>query len=428
MFYYKNIFILISLYTSLVKSIDSNARQNASERDLMEHVMKDYSPHIRPVRNYYQVINVTVQPQIYSLVDVDEIQEQIKLLIWFPQSWTDEFLTWDPEDWGGIEKMNLPISQIWLPDGYIFNTVDTTDPLTQHNARVRYDGNVEVDFNKLVVVTCPMSVLDFPFDNQVCNLQFGSWSYQTHQLNFIVKTTFVPKNAQNSEWDIISFDGEKKKTQYENTEGGMYEYEEIFYYLKLKRKPLYYVIVIIVPSFLIVTVSCIGIFTPHGVQGDREEKVSLGLTTMLTMSVILDMVTSQMPKSSEGVPLLGRYVLIEFVISIAAVLVSILIIFLHERTGYMRTPPPRWLRRFFNIDDYHLDVEEHIQAKTCETVEEIRNCISMLRTFIEDQETTEEIRIIWQRVFSWADLLSMVFFVIVNFIVTYTTFMNYTLE
>lgn len=52
----------------------------------------------------------------------DELKEQIKLLIWFPQSWTDEFLQWDPDEWGGIEKVNVPISEIWMPDGYIFNT------------------------------------------------------------------------------------------------------------------------------------------------------------------------------------------------------------------------------------------------------------------------------------------------------------------
>ena len=68
--------------------------------------------------------------------------------------------------------------------------------------------------------------------------------------------------------------------------------------------------VIIAPAFFIVTVSNVGIFTPHGVQGDREEKVSLGQTTMLTMAVILDMVTSEMPKSSEGVPILGEYFLL----------------------------------------------------------------------------------------------------------------------
>ena len=73
--------------------------------------------------------------------------------------------------------------------------VEMSEPLTHHNARIRYDGLVEVDFNKLVDVTCPMSILAFPFDEQLCSLQFGSWSYQTHQINFTSKETFVPKNA-----------------------------------------------------------------------------------------------------------------------------------------------------------------------------------------------------------------------------------------
>uniref|UniRef100_A0A1I7X092 Neur_chan_LBD domain-containing protein n=1 Tax=Heterorhabditis bacteriophora TaxID=37862 RepID=A0A1I7X092_HETBA len=86
--------------------------------------------------------------------------------------------------------------------------------------------------------------------------------------------SFVGKR-KNSEWDIISFDAEKLVTKYEDTSGGYNEYEEIFYKLKIRRKPMYYIVVILIPTFLIVTVSNIGLFTPHGVEGDREEKVDI---------------------------------------------------------------------------------------------------------------------------------------------------------
>ena len=42
---------------------------------------------------------------------------------------------------------------------------------------------------------------------------------------------------QNSEWDIIAFDTEKVVSKYENTEGGFYEYEEIFFRLVRARPP-----------------------------------------------------------------------------------------------------------------------------------------------------------------------------------------------
>ncbi|PAV65454.1 hypothetical protein WR25_12539 [Diploscapter pachys] len=318
--------------STLLEEVQRVARERPNlrtEADLVTTLMQNYNQNTRPVKNHKHVINITSQMQLYSLVDI---------------SWTDEFLQWSPQEWDDLRKINLPTSMIWLPDGHIFNTVDTSEPLVRHNARVRYDGFVEVDFNKLIDVTCPMRVLMFPFDEQTCSLQFGSWSYTSEQISFHVLNALIYKGTTNSEWEILDFVSEKIITKYNNTVGGFNEYEEIFYKLKLRRKPLYYIVVILIPAFLIVTVSNIGLFTPHGVTCEnREEHVSLGLTTMLTMAVILDMVTAEMPRSAEGIPLLGMYVLVEFMISVVAVLVSVVIIFAHERMLYMEVVPPAWV-------------------------------------------------------------------------------------
>ncbi|CAB3399192.1 unnamed protein product [Caenorhabditis bovis] len=407
-----------------IRFADGNSTK--SERDLAKFLLADYYQYTRPVKNYSSVLNVTVQPQIYNLVEVNEQNEQIKILLWFPQSWQDDYLRWNPKEWSGIEKIIIPKSQIWIPDGYIFNTVEEQEPLENHNARVRFDGRVEVDFNKLVDLTCPMSVLSFPFDVQLCALQFGSWSYQAHAISFNVLDTFVPKNSKNSEWDIVSFNATKIVTKYEDTLGGYNVYEEIFYYLELRRKPLYYIVVILLPSFLIVTISNIGLFTPHGVHGDREEHVSLGLTTMLTMAVILDMVTGQMPRSSEGIPLLGMYVLIEFVISVIAVLVSVVIIFAHERMLYLEATPPYWVQRLFSNDKICVEeIEEDFCSKPSDMIQELRFCMDEIRKYIDDQESSERVRIIWQRFFSWADILFSIFFFVVNCLVTFYMFMEF---
>jgi xanthine/uracil/vitamin C permease (AzgA family) len=58
------------------------------------------------------------------------------------------------------------------------------------------------------------------------------------------------------------------------------------------------------PPFLITCLNIIGVFAPFNDGGEREEKVTMGLTTLLTMAVILMIITDQMPKSSIT-PLLG---------------------------------------------------------------------------------------------------------------------------
>lgn len=41
----------------------------------------------------------------------------------------DEFLQWNPADFNGIRRLNLPSKLIWLPDIVLYNVNKTKDPL-----------------------------------------------------------------------------------------------------------------------------------------------------------------------------------------------------------------------------------------------------------------------------------------------------------
>ena len=47
-------------------------------------------------------------------------------------------------------------------------------------------------------------------------------------------------------------------------------------------------------------------FRTSSASGMREEKVSLGITTLLSMSILMLMVSDQMPTTSTFIPLIGR--------------------------------------------------------------------------------------------------------------------------
>lgn len=38
------------------------------------------------------------------------------LYLWVLQCWRDEFLWWDPANYGGVESVVLPEEYVWLPD------------------------------------------------------------------------------------------------------------------------------------------------------------------------------------------------------------------------------------------------------------------------------------------------------------------------
>jgi hypothetical protein len=82
-------------------------------------------------------------------------------------------------------------------------------------------------------------------------------------------------------------------------------YVNLYYDIKITRKPDYYILTFMCPSFLITSLCIIGIFSSFNESGEREEKVTMGLTTLLTMAVILMIVTGAMPNSSNEMPLIG---------------------------------------------------------------------------------------------------------------------------
>ena len=78
------------------------------------------------------------------------------------------------------------------------------------------------------------------------------------------------------------------------------------YSLILRRKPLYFFVNLILPTVVVSLVSILGLFSPSSSTGERSEKVTLGMTTLLAMAILLLMVADQMPTTSTHIPLIGN--------------------------------------------------------------------------------------------------------------------------
>ena len=49
----------------------------------------------------------------------------------------------------------------------------------------------------------------------------------------------------------------------------------------------------------------LGLFSPTNDSGEHSEKVTMGLTSLLSMTVLLLMISENLPKTNQGLPLLG---------------------------------------------------------------------------------------------------------------------------
>ncbi|KAL3311965.1 Neuronal acetylcholine receptor subunit alpha-7 [Cichlidogyrus casuarinus] len=82
------------------------------------------------------------------------------------------------------------------------------------------------------------------------------------------------------------------------------QYYDLTYEMIIERKTLYYTFNLIVPCALISAMALLVFSLPP----DAGEKISLGVTIMLSLTMFLLLVADKMPQTSGAVPLIGEYI------------------------------------------------------------------------------------------------------------------------
>lgn len=73
------------------------------------------------------------------------------------------------------------------------------------NVVVYHDGKMSWVPLGIYISTCPMDIRWFPFDEQLCIMKFGSWTYDGSKINLTKKWDYVDKEtySPNGEWDVM---------------------------------------------------------------------------------------------------------------------------------------------------------------------------------------------------------------------------------
>ncbi len=100
------------------------------------------------------------------------------------------------------------------------------------------------------------------------------------------------------EWDMIGMPMVRHVTYYTCC---VDPYPDVTFWVVILRKPLYYIFNLILPCLFITGTTILMFYLPP----ESGEKVSLGVTVMLTLAVFLLLVAETMPPQSESIPLIG---------------------------------------------------------------------------------------------------------------------------
>ncbi|CAJ0947379.1 unnamed protein product, partial [Mesorhabditis belari] len=251
---------------------------------------------------------IVIKLQLLALVELDVVRQTLRAYIEVEMGWQDIRLAWNRSAYD-IGLLWVHCDSIWTPEDFVTNTIQITEVYPDRFKQCRFDHNGSVYYDQVFLgdFTCPMDISKFPFDTQDCTLQFGSNSYQWFRINQTGELFTKYKDYSvvgNSEF------GSTNCTMRTETAIGTMDtiYQSIIFDLKLKREPNFYIYVIALPSFLLTFLSIIGCFWTPNVKEEQLTKLSVALTSMMSMTTLIDLVSQEMPKTKKF-PLLGIFIL-----------------------------------------------------------------------------------------------------------------------
>ncbi|CAB3397306.1 unnamed protein product [Caenorhabditis bovis] len=284
------------------------ASQNIPMKILYKTLFSDYMKEIRPVHNDSQTMHVQVKFWLKQILKVDERDQIVNIYCWLELYWKDELLTWDPRQYGNLTRIHVPADKIWKPDVLVYNNanMNVEENEMETNAIIDYQGNVMLFRSMITDISCNLNLQQFPFDQQVCYVTFASWSMDGSKLSLspTPKTDNLELYIRNTEWSLTDFRVKLYEKVYDCCP---HPFPDITYFMVLQRSPSYYIFSLVIPSAFITVVTIVGFFTPHSTTGENTEKVSLGVTALLSMAIIMMMVSDEVPATSEVIPLIGKY-------------------------------------------------------------------------------------------------------------------------
>ncbi|NWW93850.1 ACH10 protein, partial [Rhynochetos jubatus] len=304
---------------------------------LLHDLFANYSSALRPVEDTDRALNVTLQVTLAQIIDMDERNQVLTSYLWVRLAWRDVHLAWDQDAYGGIDSIRIPSSYVWRPDIILYNKWGCSTP--PKLLREPGGGLFLWVSPAITKSSCKVDVAYFPFDGQRCRLTFGSWTYNGNQIDLHnrLDTGDLTDFVENVEWEVLGMPATRNVITY----GCCSEpYPDVTYTLLLRRRASFYIFNLLLPCVMVSFLAPLGFYLP----ADSGEKVSLGVTVLLALTVFQLLVAESMPPS-ESVPLIGKYYIATMTMITASTALTIFIMNVHHCGPGARPVPPwaRWL-------------------------------------------------------------------------------------
>ncbi|XP_029312564.1 5-hydroxytryptamine receptor 3A-like [Cottoperca gobio] len=322
--------------------------RNCSYQDVLNHLKltkhNELYSMTRPVKNYKRSTRVSLEVLLYAILDVVEKEQKFIPYVWTVMRWHNEYISWDPNQFCGIDNVSLPAEVLWKPDITIEEMTEKDKAPLSPYLTINDKGDVEVQNDQVLVSTCRMHIYNFPFDIQNCNLSFKSVIHTAKD----IRLQPSDNSSEATEWSR-----EVMRTQYEwlflnmtvtaNNASNLLSQDIIIYtvlfqahqlsdsniisQITMKRRSLLYIVNFLVPVLFFLCLDLASFL----ISDSGGEKLSFKVTVLLAVTVLQLILNEILPSSSNRIPLIAVYCIGIFALMLLSLLETIFVMHLMEK-------------------------------------------------------------------------------------------------
>lgn len=169
---------------------------------------------------------------------------------------------------------------------YLFSLWFSADTVTEKQdplVIVFHTGTVFYSPKMRLRAPCSLDLTKFPFDEQICKLTFGSWTYDNSNINlthfaFGENGLDIADLRVNREWSVTESLATRSDKEFQYATN---KYPLIEFSFRLQRNPTYYRHVFILPAVLLAILVPFQFILPP----DSKERMILGLSPYLKLKL-----------------------------------------------------------------------------------------------------------------------------------------------
>uniref|UniRef100_A0A3B4TMP7 5-hydroxytryptamine receptor 3A-like n=1 Tax=Seriola dumerili TaxID=41447 RepID=A0A3B4TMP7_SERDU len=302
-----------------------------------------FSKHLlRPVKSFLNPVDISIAITVVGIVGVVSLHKhllQLYLHIGMHNEWDIEGLSWDEEECE-TKRVSVPREKLWVPDVQVAEFMDEDNSPSTPYVYLYNTGRVFDDKPIRVVSSCKLEIYTFPFDIQNCSLTFGPYLHFATDVRMVQGATaeeILQESREvlktNGEWELA--DIIIANVALVLSEG---EYSEIQYSIILRRRPLLYVVNLLIPSCFLITLDLFSFLLPP----QSVDRSSFKMTLILGYTVFLLIMNDLLPITGETTPLINVFFCISLALMVASLLETVFITNI-QFSSSQYSAVPQWL-------------------------------------------------------------------------------------